>query len=164
MFPRSSSVGLEALGMRTYLWHLRFPSHLTTTLAGAWGGAGLGGGHSCPSGASRQIHLLPVRGRLVCLLPSRGGHPLLWGRGPRLAEARSGGCAWLSLSPAAPTDTSSGQQVLRSGGRKHVHRCGFKWRQSWWWVPQWRYPSCRGASCGLGGRGHGHIAHRQGHP
>ena len=132
------------------------------TLTGARGGAWLGGGHSYPSSASRWVHLLLVRGRLVCLLPSGGGCPLLWGCGPCLAEARSGGCAWLSLSPAAPTDTSSGQQVLRSGGRKHVHGCLFKWRQSWWWVPWWRNPGCRGASCGLGRRGHGCVAHRRG--
>ena len=85
------------------------------TLTGARGGALLGGGCSYPSGASRGVHLLPVRSHLVCLLPSGGGRPLLWGHGPCLAEARSSGCAWLSLSPATPTDTSSGQQVLRSG-------------------------------------------------
>ena len=134
------------------------------TLTGARGGAWLGGGHSHPSGVSRQIHLLPVRGHLACLLPSWGGHLLLWGHVPHLVEARSSGCAWLSLSPAAPTDTSSGQQVLRSGGQKHVHRCQFKWRQSWWWVPRWRYPGRRGAGCGLGGRGHGCVAHCQGCP
>ena len=75
------------------------------TLTGAGGGAWLGGGHSYPSGAPRRVHLPPARGCLVCLLPSGGGRPLLWGRGPCLAEARSGGCAWLSLSPAALTDT-----------------------------------------------------------
>ena len=139
-----------------------FPGHLTVTLTGARGGALLGGGRSYTRGASRQIHLLMVRGHLVCLLPSGGGCPLLWGRGPHLAEARSSGCAWLTSSPAAPTDTSSGQQVLHSGGWKRVHR--FKWRQSWWWVPQWRYPGRRGAGCGLGVRGHGHVAHHQGHP
>ena len=132
------------------------------TLTGARGGALLGGGCSYPSGASGWVHLLPVRSHLVCLLPSGGGRPLLWGHGPCLAEARSSGCAWLSLSPATPTDTSSGQQVLRSRGQKRVHRS--KWRQSWWWVPWWRYPGCRGAGCGLSGRGHGHVVHHWGHP
>ena len=134
------------------------------TLTGARGGACLGGGCSHPSGVLRRINLLLVRGRLACLVPSWGGHPLLEGRGSRLMEAGSSRSPWLSQSPTAPTDTGSGQQVLRSGGRKRVHQYRVKWRQSWWWVSRWRYPTHRGAGCGLGGRGHGCIAHCGGRP
>ena len=131
------------------------------TLTGARGGSCLGGGHSHPSGVSRWRNLLPVRGHLACLVPSWGGHPLLGGCGSCLMEARSSRSPWLSQSPTTPTDTSNGQQVLRSGGWKHVHRCWVNWRQSWWMVSWWRYPTHRGAGCGLGGRGHGCIAHCQ---
>ena len=97
-------------------------------------------------------------------MPSWGGHPLLGGHGLHLMEARSSRSLWLSQSPTTPTDTGSGQQVLRSGGQKRVHWYRVNWRQSWWWVSQWRYPAHRGAGRGLCGRGHGHIGHRQGHP
>ena len=108
---------------------------------------------------SRRINLLPVRGCLACLLPSWGRHPLLGGCGSCLMESRSSRSLWLSQSPTTPTNTGSGQQVLRSRGRKHIHQCQVNWRQSWWWVSRWRYPANRGAGRGLGGRGHGHIAH-----
>ena len=134
------------------------------TLTGARGGACLDGGRSHPSGVLRWINLLPVRGHLACLLPSWGGHLLLVGCGSCLMEARSSRSPWLSQSPTAPTDNKSGQQVLRSGGRKCVHRHRVNWRQSWWWVSRWRYPTHRGAGCGLGGRVHGCIAHHRGHP
>ena len=65
---------------------------------------------------SRWINLLPLRGCLACLVPSWGRHPLLGGRGLHLMEARSSRSPWLSQPPTAPTDTGSGQQVLRSGG------------------------------------------------
>ena len=133
-------------------------------LTGARGGACLGGGHLHPSGVFRQINLLPARGRLACLLPSWGGHPLLGGHGSCLKEARSSRSPWLSQSPTAPTNTGSGQQVLRSGDWKHVHRRQVNWRQSWWWVSWWRYPTPGEAGCGLGGRGHGCIAHHRGCP
>ena len=87
------------------------------TLTGARGGACLGGGRSHPSGVSRRINLLLVRGHLACLMPSWGGHLLLGGSGSRLMEARSSRSLWLSQSPTTPTNTGSGQQVLRSGGR-----------------------------------------------
>ena len=51
----------------------------------------------------RWVHLLPVRSRLVRLLPFGGGHLLLWRSGSRLADARGGGCSQLSLCPAAST-------------------------------------------------------------
>ena len=85
------------------------------TLTGARGGAQLGGGCLYPSGTSRQVHLLPVRSHRVCLLPSGGGRPLLWGRGPHLADTRSSGGAWLSLSPATPTDSEVGARSVSIG-------------------------------------------------
>ena len=102
------------------------------TLTGTRGGAWLGGGASYSCGVLRWVHLLLVRSRLVHLLPFGGGRPLLWCRGPRLVDARSGGCSWLTSCPASSTDTSSCQQVLQGGGWKRVHR--FKWRHSWWRV------------------------------
>ena len=127
------------------------PGQLFMTLTGTRGGAQLGGG------VSGWIHLLPVRSHLVCLLPSGGGRLLLWCCGPHLADARSGGCSRLTLCPAASTNTSSCQQVLRSGGQKHVHR--LEWRYPRWRVTWGSYPSRRGAGHGLGGRDHGCVAH-----
>ena len=128
------------------------------TLTGTRGGAWLGGGASYSCGVLRWVHLLPVRSCLVCLLPFGGRHPLSWCRGPCLADARRSGCSWLTSCPAASTNTSSCQQVLRGGDRKHVHR--FKWRHSRWRVTRGSYPGHRGAGRGLSGRGHGHVAHR----
>ena len=77
-------------------------------------------------------------------------------------DARSGGCSWLTLHPATPTDTSSCQQVLHSGSWQHVH--SLEWRYLRWWVTQVSYPGHRGAGCGLSGRDHGCVAHRWRHP
>ena len=128
------------------------------TLTGTRSGAQLGGGTSYSCGVLRLVHLLPVRSRLVCLLPFRGGRPLSWCRGPRLADARSGGCSQLTSCPAASANTSTCQQVLRSGSQKCVH--SLEWRHPWWQVTQASCPGHRGAGRGLGGRDHGRVAHR----
>ena len=120
-------------------------------LAGTGGGAQLGGS------ASRWEYLLPIRCRLRRSLPSGSGHMLL--RHPRshLMEARGSGYSWFSPCPATPTNTCSCQQVLRSGSQQSVH--GLEWRHPRWQVTRVSYPSCRCASCGLGGRDHGRVAH-----
>ena len=127
------------------------PSQLLMTLVVIGGGAQLGGS------TSRWEHLLPIRRHLGHSLPSRSGCLLL--RHPRscLVEARGRGYSWISPCPAAPTDTCSCQQVLCNGSQQCVH--GLEWRHPRWQVTQVSYPSCRGASCGLGGRDHGCVAH-----
>ena len=117
------------------------------TLTGTRSSARLGGGASYSCGVLRWVHLLPVRSRLVCLLPFGGGHPLSWCHGLHLADARRGGCSQLTSCPAASTDTSTCQQVLRSGSQKCVH--SLKWRHPWWWVTRVSYPGRRGAGRGL---------------
>ena len=121
------------------------------TLTGTGGGAQLGGS------TSRWVHLLLIRSHLGRFLPSGGGCLLLGHSRSHLAEARGSGYSQLSPCPAAPTNTSSCQQVLCSGSRQRVH--GLKWRHPRWRVTQVSYPSHRGAGCGLGGRDHGHVAH-----
>ena len=86
------------------------------TLAGAGGGARLGGS------ALGWVYLLLVRSHLGHFLPLGGGCQLLWHPRPHLVGARGGGCSQLTLHPANPTDTSSRQQVFHSGSRQHVHR------------------------------------------
>ena len=127
-----------------------FPGQLLTTLTGTGGGAQLGGS------ASGWVHLLPIRSHLGHFLPSGGGCLLLWCSRSRLADAWGGGCSWLTSWPGASTNTSSCQQVLCSGSWQRVH--GLEWRHPRWWVTRVSYPSRRGASRGLGGRDHGHVA------
>ena len=81
----------------------------------------------------------------------------MWHSRPHLAEARGSGHSRLSSCPAAPTDTSSCQQVLCSGSRQRVH--GLEWRHPRWQVTRVSYPSRRGAGRCLSGRDHGHVAH-----
>ena len=128
-----------------------FSGRLLVILTGTGGGAWLGGS------ALRWEHLLPIRCRLGCSLPSGSGCLLL--RHPRscLTEARGSGYSRFSPCPATPIDTCSCQQVLCSGSRQCVH--GLEWRHPRWQVTRVSYPSCRGASRGLGGRDHGHVAH-----
>ena len=121
------------------------------TLTGTGGGARLGGN------TSRWVHLLLIRCRLGCFLPSGGRRLLLRRYRSHLAEARGSGYSQLSPCSAAPTDTCSCQQVLRSGSQQRVH--GLEWRHPRWQVTQVSYPSCRGAGRGLGERDHGHVAH-----
>ena len=128
-----------------------FPGQLLTTLTGTGSGARLGGS------MSGWVHLLLIRSCLGHFPPSGGGHLLLWHSGPRLVDARGGGCLRLSLCPMAPTDTSSCQQVLCSGSQQRVH--SLKLRHPRWRVTRVSYPGHRGAGRGLGGRDHGHIAH-----
>ena len=120
-------------------------------LAGTGGGAQLGGS------ALRWEHLLSIRHRLCHFLPSGSRHLLL--RHPRshLAETRGSGHSWLSLWLAALADASSCQQVLHSGSQQCVHglECGHSRRQ----VTRGSHPSCRGASRGLSGGDHDHVAH-----
>ena len=115
------------------------------TLTRAGGGSHLGGGCPYSSRMLRQVHLLLVRGRLACLLPSWGRHLLLGGRWSCLSEARSswcpGPCCCGPSTPTTSADTGSGQQVFRSEGREHVHWCLVAWRQPWCWVSQWRHPA-----------------------
>ena len=127
------------------------PGRLLMTLAVTGGGTRLGGS------ASRWEHLLPIRHCLGHSLPSGSGH--LLPRHPRshLTEARGSGYLQISPCPAVPTNTCSYQQVLCSGSQQRVH--GLEWRHPRWQVTRVSYPSCRGASRGLGGRDHGHVAH-----
>ena len=119
--------------------------------------AGTGTGAQLRGSVSRWEHLLPIRCHLGRFLPSGSGRLLL--RHPRshLTKARGSGYSWLSMCPAAPTDTCSCQQVLCSGSWQHVH--GLEWRQPRWRVTRVSYPSCRGVGRGLGGRDHVHVAH-----
>ena len=126
---------------------------LTGTRSGAW----LGGGASYSCGVLRWVYLLLVRSHLGHFMPSGGGCRLLWCFGFHLVDARSGGCSLLTSCPVASTDTSTCQQVLRSGSRKCVH--SLQWRHPWWWVTQASCSSHRGAGRGFGGRDHGHVAH-----
>ena len=137
--------------MRTYLWclHLLWPAPHNPDWHWGW--------CSAWGGVLRWVHLLPIRHRLGSFLPSRGRSLLLRRYRSHLAEARGSGYSRQSLCSAAPTDTHSCQQVLRSGSRQHVH--GLKWRHPRWQVTRVSYPSCRGAGRGLGGRDHGHVAH-----
>ena len=120
-------------------------------LAGTGGGARLGGS------ALRWEHLLSIRHRLRCLLPSGSRHLLLRHSRSHLAETRGSGHSQLSPWLAAPADACSCQQVLHTGSRQCVH--GLECRHPRWQVTWGSYPSCRGASCGLSGRDHGHVAH-----
>ena len=129
-----------------------FSSQLPMTLAGTGGGARLGGS------ALRWEHLLPIRCHLHHFLPSESKCLLLRHPRSRPTEARGSGHSWISLCPATPANTCSCQQVLRSGSRQRVH--SLELRHPRWQVTQVSYPSCRGASHSLGGRDHGHIAHR----
>ena len=121
------------------------------TLTGTGGGSRLGGS------ASRWVHLLLIRHRLGHFLPSGGRRLLLRCYRSHLAEARGSRYSRLSPCSAAPTNTHSCQQVLRSGSQQRVH--GLKWRHPRWQVTRVSYPSYRGAGRGLGGRDHGHVAH-----
>ena len=112
---------------------------------------GLGGS------ALRWEHLLSIRRRLHHFLPSRSRRLLLRRSRSRLAETRGSGRSWLCPWLAAPADACSCQQVLRSGSRQRVH--GLECRHPRWQVTWGSYPSCRGASRGLGGRDHGRVAH-----
>ena len=158
MFPGSSGGGsfpslsvLRPSGQGPTSGAFIFPGRLLATLTGTGGGAQLGGG------ASRWVHLLPIRSRLGRFLPSGGGRLLLRHSRSRLMEARGSGYSWLSPCPAAPTNTGSCQQVLCRGCRQCVH--GLEWRHPWWRVTWVSCPSHRRAGLGLGGRDHGHIAH-----
>ena len=121
------------------------------TLTGTGGGTWLGGS------ASRWVHLLPIRHRLGCFLPSRDRCLLLRRSRSHLMEARGSGYLRLRPCPATPTDTSSCQQVLCSGSWQCVH--GLEWRHPRWRVTRVSYPSCRGAGRGLGRGDHGCVAH-----
>ena len=127
-----------------------FPGWLLATLTGTGGGAWLAGS------MSGWVHLLLIRSRLDCFLPSGGGCLLLWHSRSRLADAWDGGCSQLTSWPGASTNTSSCQQVLCSGSRQCVH--SLEWRHPRWRVIRVSYPSRRGAGHGLGGRDHGHVA------
>ena len=120
-------------------------------LAGTGGGARLGGS------ALRWEHLLSIRHRLRRFLPSGSRRLLLRHSRSRLAETRGSERSQLSPWLAAPANACSCQQVLRSGSQQHVH--GLECRHPRWQVTRGSYPSCRGASRGLGGRDHGHVAH-----
>ena len=121
------------------------------TLISTGGGARLGGS------VSRWVHLLLIRHCLGCFLPFGDRRLLLRHYRSRLAEARGSGYSWLSPCSVAPTDTRSCQQILLSGSQQRVH--GLEWRRPRWQVTRVSYPSCRGAGCGLVGRGHGRVAH-----
>ena len=130
---------------------LILPGRLLSTLAVTGDGARLGGS------ASRWEHLLPIRHRLGCSLPSGSGCLLLRHPRSRLTEAWGSRYLRISPCPATPTDICSCQQVLRSGSQQRVH--GLEWRHPRWQVTWGSHPSCRGAGRGLGGRDHGRIAH-----
>ena len=122
-----------------------FSSPLPMILAGTGGSA------------LRWEHLLSIRHHWRRFLPSGSRRLLLGHLRSHLAETRGRGHSWLSLWLAAPADACSRHQVLHSGSQQHVH--GLECRHPQWQVTWGSYPSCRGASRGLGGRDHGCIAH-----
>ena len=125
-------------------------------LAGTGGGAQLGGS------ALRWEHLLSIRHCLHSLLPSGSRHLLLRCSRSHLVETRGSRHSRLSPWLVALADACSCQQVLHSGSWQHVH--GLECRRPRWQVTRGSYPSCRGASRGLSGRDHGHIAHYEWNP
>ena len=120
-------------------------------LAGTGGGAQLGGS------TLRWEHLLSIRCHLHRFLPSGSRCLLLRHSRSHLAETRGSGQLHLSPWLVALADACSCQQVLHSGSRQHVH--GLQCKHPRWQVARGSYPSCRGASHGLSGRDHGHVAH-----
>ena len=122
MLPRSSGGGptpslpiLRPSGRGPTPGASSFSSRVSVILAGTGGGARFGGR------VFRWEHLLPIRCCLHCFLPSRSRRLLLRRLRSHLTETRSCWRSWQGLWFAAPADTSSCQQVLRSERRQRVH-------------------------------------------
>ena len=137
--------------MGTYLWCLHLLWSAARDPGWHWGWHSAWGQHIEVGTPAAD------KASLGSFLPSGGRRLLLRCYRSHLAEARGSGYSQLSPCSAAPTDTRSCQQVLRSGSRQRVH--GLEWRHSRWQVTRVSYPSCRGAGCGLSGRDHGCVAH-----